>query len=101
MITDIKPWLWFNLIELIALVFINGLKCRNKCEVPSICYFCFPTGLVKMQKTKKGETGLTDLQIKRKEELVKELTANSDQTRYKSNKLKLLSMKDYIWQRIH
>jgi hypothetical protein len=28
-------------------------------------------------------------------------TANSDQTRYKSNKLKLLSMKDYIWQRIH
>ncbi|MEA5486499.1 MULTISPECIES: hypothetical protein [Pseudanabaena] len=26
-----------------------------------------------MQKTKKGETGLTDLQIKRKEELVKEL----------------------------
>ena len=46
MITDIKPWLWFNLIELIALVFINGLKCRNKCEVPSICYFCFPTGLL-------------------------------------------------------
>jgi hypothetical protein len=30
-----------------------------------------------------------------------EPTANSDQTRYKSNKLKLLSMKDYIWQRIH
>jgi hypothetical protein len=29
------------------------------------------------------------------------ITANSDQTRYKSNKLKLLSMKDYIWQRIH
>jgi macrodomain Ter protein organizer (MatP/YcbG family) len=28
-------------------------------------------------------------------------TANSDQTRHKSNKLKLLSMKDYIWQRIH
>ena len=45
MITDIKPWLWFNLIELIALVFTNGLKCRNKCEVISIRYFCFPTGL--------------------------------------------------------
>jgi PAS domain S-box-containing protein len=29
------------------------------------------------------------------------LTANTDQTRHKSNKLKLLSMKDYIWQRIH
>lgn len=32
---------------------------------------------------------------------IKNITANSDQTRYKSNKLKLLSMKDYIWQRIH
>ena len=33
--------------------------------------------------------------------IIEPFTANSDQTRYKSNKLKLLSMKDYIWQRIH
>ena len=35
-----------QLIELMALVFTNGLKCRNKCDVASIPYFCFPTGLV-------------------------------------------------------
>jgi hypothetical protein len=28
------------------LVFTNGLKCRNKCEVASIPCFCFPTGLI-------------------------------------------------------
>jgi len=28
------------------LLFTNGLKCRNKCEVASIPYFCFPTGLI-------------------------------------------------------
>jgi len=28
------------------LLFTNGLKCRNKCEVASIPYFCFPTGLL-------------------------------------------------------
>jgi hypothetical protein len=29
-----------------------------------------------------------------------DLTANTDQTRHKSNKLKVLSRKDYIWQHI-
>jgi small GTP-binding protein len=33
-------------IELIALVFSNGLKCRNKYEIASMPYFCFPTGLL-------------------------------------------------------
>ena len=33
-------------IELIAFVFTYGLKCRNKCEVASIPYFCSPTGLI-------------------------------------------------------
>jgi hypothetical protein len=28
------------------------------------------------------------------------ITANTDQTRHKSNKLKVLSRKDYIWQHI-
>ncbi|WP_206754486.1 hypothetical protein, partial [Pseudanabaena cinerea] len=34
-----------QLIELMALVFTNGLKCRNKCEVASIPFFYFPTSL--------------------------------------------------------
>ncbi|NJN74757.1 MAG: hypothetical protein HC799_19200 [Limnothrix sp. RL_2_0] len=46
MITDINPLLWCYLIELIALVFINGLKSRNKCKVASMTYFYFPTGLL-------------------------------------------------------
>jgi len=28
------------------LVFSNGLKCRNKYEIASMPYFCFPTGLI-------------------------------------------------------
>jgi len=28
------------------LVFSNGLKCRNKYEIASMPYFCFPTGLL-------------------------------------------------------
>ncbi|WP_206754443.1 hypothetical protein, partial [Pseudanabaena cinerea] len=35
-----------QLIELMALVFTNGLKCRNKCEVASIPFFYFPTSLL-------------------------------------------------------
>ena len=31
---------------------------------------------------------------------LKKFTANTDQTRHKSNKLKVLSRKDYIWQHI-
>lgn len=33
-------------IELIAFVFTNGLKYRNKYEIASMPYFCFPTGLL-------------------------------------------------------
>ena len=33
-------------IELIALVFTNGLKYRNKYEIVAIPCFCLPTGLI-------------------------------------------------------
>ena len=33
-------------IELIALVFTNGLKYRNKYEIVAIPCFCLPTGLL-------------------------------------------------------
>jgi hypothetical protein len=33
-----------------ALVFTNGLKCRNKCEVASIPFFYFPTSLLIMKQ---------------------------------------------------
>jgi len=36
-------------IELIALVFTNGLKYRNKYEIVATPCFCLPTGLMVMQ----------------------------------------------------
>jgi hypothetical protein len=33
-------------ISLIDFLFSYGLNCRNKCEIASMSYFCFPTGLL-------------------------------------------------------
>jgi hypothetical protein len=32
-------------ISLIDFLFTYGLNCKNKCEIASMSYFCFPTGL--------------------------------------------------------